>query len=954
MFQRVFFVLLIFGAFPGILSTQTSVRIGKTTDAQEDGARRRSEIARLNERGAYFLEQEPLDSALHFFRMAEAKLAGIPPTGPGAETQDQDQYAQTYDHLSLAFQKLQRLEKAMQYANLSMDLAISRYGENNPVTCRNYCRIGDLFFTAEEYLYSLDYYQKAAYVLEKQALPGAETAEGKAFLGELYYRLAETYSRLSRPLSEVEPLYQKSLTLMEDESKRVSIQIGQSLKTALGYMREGDPASALETFTRADSLWKSHQTAFGKDKSFQLLRAEIIRMRGYYWKWQSQYEKTLSCYKEYVRITDSLGISVRECWVLKVLMEIGEIYGQRVRTSESNADSSVYFTQKALHKVCRTFDTYDITRVPEPDDVISHPYTYGILKQLARYHQLRAFAFGDEAEKIIALKTGLSLLELADKLHSRYLEEAAVLRGGRLGSLIAGSMFTFDAGMGFSYMLLQLEPGPDLLETGFYYLQRLKAQQIRLAHLKEEAQKLENLPDSVLEKERMLLSAIQNFENRVHQARKDADAAAVETWQYDSLFHAKRAYRSLIAGLSADYPGYWKDRFASKPATLQEVRQALKAEEVLVEYSVDKSTIRAFIIARDAAPQYIELISMEPEKVEEAFRIADQLNQLLGNSIMQRESSRANFVEWSHQLYEYFIQPLEAQLAGKKKLIIIGDGPTHVIPFGVLLPKDEVKSFTELDYLIRKYEIAYHYSSTLFVAGRKATSPPRSGIYAFAPVYDRQELAAAPGSIREYSADSALRAFDEDGNYAPLPESERETSSIIGLFDQQGGASNRLALRQNASESSLKAALGAPYRIVHIAGHSYADLENPGFSGIACAGLEAGDEDGTLHAGEINLLRIKADLVTLSSCESGYGKPEDNDGLLGLNRAFVYAGAPNVVFSLWKVYDKVSASLMVDFYTHILEEQSYSESLRAAKLRVLADPATASPHFWAAYMLIGG
>lgn len=245
MFQRAFFVLLIFGAFPGILSTQTSVRIGKTTDAQEDGARRRSEIARLNERGAYFLEQEPLDSALHFFRMAEAKLAGIPPTGPGAETQDQDQYAQTYDHLSLAFQQ-QRLEKAMQYANLSMDLAISRYGENNPVTCRNYCRIGDLFFTAEEYLYSLDYYQKAAYVLEKQALPGAETAEGKAFLGELYYRLAETYSRLSRPLSEVDPLYQKSLTLMEDEEKRVSIQIGQSLKTALGYMREGDPSSAFQ------------------------------------------------------------------------------------------------------------------------------------------------------------------------------------------------------------------------------------------------------------------------------------------------------------------------------------------------------------------------------------------------------------------------------------------------------------------------------------------------------------------------------------------------------------------------------------------------------------------------------------------------------------------------------------------------------------------------------------
>lgn len=868
--------------------------------------------------------------------------------------QDLEEYARICDQLSLACQKTQRLEKAMQYAFLSQDIAILRYGENNPVTCRNYGRIGDLFFTAEEYLYSLDYYQKAVYELEKRALQGTATAEDKAFLGELYNRLAESYSRLSRPVSEVNLLYQKSLALIEDEGKRVSIKINQLLITAVGYMRERDSASALETFARADSLWQSHQAAFGKDKAFQLLRAEIIRLTGYYWKWQTQYEKTLSCYKEYVRITDSLGVPIRESWVLKALMEIGEIYGQRVRTSKSHADSSVFYTQKALHKVCRTFDTHDLTQVPASDDVISHPYTYGILKQLARYHQIRAFTFGDEAEKVSALKTGLSLLDLADRLHSRYLEEAAILRGGRLGSLIAGSVITHDAGLGFSSMLFQLEPNQDLLETGFYYLQQLKAQQIRLAHLKEDAQKLENLPDSILEKERRLLAAIQYYENQVYQARQHADAAGVEIYLNDSLFHAKRAYRSLIAGLSTDYPGYWKDRFELKPATLQAARQTLQEDEALVEYSVDKSTIRAFIITRDQPPQLMDLITMEPARVEEAFTIAEKLNQLLANSMMQRESSRANFVEWSHRLYQYFIQPLEEKLAGKKRLIVIGDGPTHVIPFGVLLPTNEIKPFTELDYLIRRYEISYHYSTDLFVTSRRKTSAAHAGVYAFAPIYDRQDLAAAPDSVRQYRAASALRAFDQDGNYAPLPESERETRSIIGLFNRQQTAHNSLALRQEASESSLKAALEQPYRFVHIAGHSYADLENPRFSGIACAGPEAGKEDGTLHAGEISLLRVKADLVTLSSCESGHGKPEDNDGLLGLNRAFVYAGAPNVVFSLWKVYDKVSASLMVDFYARILESHSFSEALRAAKLRVLADPATASPHFWGAYMLIGG
>ena len=105
--------------------------------------------------------------------------------------------------------------------------------------------------------------------------------------------------------------------------------------------------------------------------------------------------------------------------------------------------------------------------------------------------------------------------------------------------------------------------------------------------------------------------------------------------------------------------------------------------------------------------------------------------------------------------------------------------------------------------------------------------------------------------------------------------------------------------------------------------------------------------------GEIYTLQSKADLVTLSSCESGFGKVTWHDGVLGLNRAFLYAGTPNVVFSLWKVYDKVSADLMVDFYKNILDGKDYSESLREAKLKLLNNEATAAPHFWSPYLLIG-
>jgi CHAT domain-containing protein len=113
-------------------------------------------------------------------------------------------------------------------------------------------------------------------------------------------------------------------------------------------------------------------------------------------------------------------------------------------------------------------------------------------------------------------------------------------------------------------------------------------------------------------------------------------------------------------------------------------------------------------------------------------------------------------------------------------------------------------------------------------------------------------------------------------------------------------------------------------------------------------------EDNILYTGEIYNLKIKANLVVLSSCESGYGYLDASEGILGLNRAFMYSGVPNVVYSLWKVYDKVSADLMINFYDSVLDNQNYAAALRASKLKMLEEKATASPHYWGAFLFMGG
>lgn len=100
-------------------------------------------------------------------------------------------------------------------------------------------------------------------------------------------------------------------------------------------------------------------------------------------------------------------------------------------------------------------------------------------------------------------------------------------------------------------------------------------------------------------------------------------------------------------------------------------------------------------------------------------------------------------------------------------------------------------------------------------------------------------------------------------------------------------------------------------------------------------------------------LNLKSDLLVLSSCESGVGKLMKGEGLQALSRGFFFAGTPNIVFSLWRILDKPTKKLMVNFYSNVLNGLSYSEALRQAKLSLINDPQTAFPYFWSSFILVG-
>ena len=158
------------------------------------------------------------------------------------------------------------------------------------------------------------------------------------------------------------------------------------------------------------------------------------------------------------------------------------------------------------------------------------------------------------------------------------------------------------------------------------------------------------------------------------------------------------------------------------------------------------------------------------------------------------------------------------------------------------------------------------------------------------------------------------------------------------------------SVRKNAAFEKLD-----DFRYIHFATHGFLDELHPGRSGILLSRAPASEEDGILHTGEIMRLKLNADIVTLSACSTGLGKFVNGEGVLGLTRAFFYAGARNVAVSLWNVNDSATATLMESFYLNLRRGLPKKEALRAAKLNLLrsSQPSWRHPYFWAAFVLEG-
>jgi CHAT domain-containing protein len=331
------------------------------------------------------------------------------------------------------------------------------------------------------------------------------------------------------------------------------------------------------------------------------------------------------------------------------------------------------------------------------------------------------------------------------------------------------------------------------------------------------------------------------------------------------------------------------------------------------------------------------------------------------------------FQRLSYKLYQQLFPDIGIIDKKVKNLIIIPDGSLATLPFESLLTENytgDIDAYKEYPYLIKKYNVSYSYSANLFYLtfSNKASSTIEitnlNDWLAFAPVFDNRIGQNMVMSSRELQ--HQLNELKTDfmminrsmfnGNYIrSLPATEIETEAIFKLYDDNN-LKAKVLLHDNANEKSIKSGELEQYRVLHIATHGFVNSERPELSGLLMAQDTTGVEDGVLFSGEIYNLKLNADLVVLSACETGLGKIQKGEGIIGLTRALLYAGAKNIIVSLWQVLDESTSDLMVDFYKNSLKSKgqlSYSEALRNAKLKMIIEGKYANPFFWSPFILIG-
>ena len=443
-------------------------------------------------------------------------------------------------------------------------------------------------------------------------------------------------------------------------------------------------------------------------------------------------------------------------------------------------------------------------------------------------------------------------------------------------------------------------------------------------------------------------------------------------------------------------PSY-KALTSNQPLTVAEVQQkVLDDQTVLLEYSlgadasylwaISSKEIRLYELAgKPTLDKLVEDLRAQliPSKLRRRIVGLEAGDSARGLGVASASEDAAPLVAAASAVYKAAVEPA-ASVIGEKRLLIVADGSLNYVPFEALVTSAASGDFSSLPYLIKSNEIIYSPSASVVGAIREQRHPSAGNTLLIIadPVFNSVDPRARGAAVSTTTADtrglglaSALAdvegqegaaATAQTGKMQGLPLARlpgtRTEAEQISVLAKKAGLQTDVWWDLNANEENVETRDVSKYRVLHIATHGLLNVERPQFTGVVLSLIGNKSADGFLRTDEVFNLRLGSPLVMLSACETGIGKQKRGEGVMGLTRAFLYAGAPTVGVSLWSVADKSTAELMTDFYRRLLTsptgasasaESSPAAAMRGAQLAMISGKKYSAPFYWAPFVLVG-
>jgi CHAT domain-containing protein/Tfp pilus assembly protein PilF len=844
--------------------------------------------------------------------------------------------AKSFQKLAFKYLQDQAFDQALELYQKALAIQLEVLGKDHPEVAKTYNSLALIYWHKKQPGDAeLSYIKSYSIKLRQfQGVPGDVEEKFLLMNGEKKYKKGEfrnARDHFSRTMAEYQKRYGQNKPLFVKLYEQIGIL----------HALEGNDDSALENLRRAFDLRLEIYGDLTPQAAVGYLNLGIcLRLKG-------DYEEALKYLNNALRIRqERLGEFHPEN--ADIYYQLGKVYDQRLQL-----DEALSYYQKALRALVPGFADNRLTANPSVETFSAKEKLLEILTAKANALKMKYLHHPEQVEALRSAFSTYSLLSrLVEMMRQGYKSESYKLFfGEKIHTLYQDAIRT-------ALLLYDIDKNQQYKEAAFVLSEKSKAVVLAEAMNEARARQFAGIPPTLLEKEENLKHELTYYDTYLQKEyhKESPDPAKTRSLE-EHYFTMVLEYLRLIDRFETGYKRYYDLKYKPSVVDLAKIRHSLAADTALIEYFIGEGVLHIFVLT-DSGMEVEEL----PLDVNLNHLVTDYSRAI-------KKIEEGPFLQLSWRLYRMLLKPVRHLVDKKKKLIIIPDGPLYTLPFESLISGASGSSdLSQRDFMVKHFAINYHYSANLWLysAERQYKTRKETAFIGFAPVFGQgirsgYIIANEPGTGAKDRDPlyNSVNLRDMPGNPMPavsqLPASEEEVRSIIRLFQSRHKKAVGYFHRK-ATEDNFKTANLQDFNLIHIATHSLKDEGQDQLSGLIFSPPEKNQpagEDGILYSGEIYNLHLDAELIVLSSCESGVGKLVKGEGMMALNRGFFYSGIRNIVFSLWKVEDRSTSRLMIAFYRNILQGYPFSEALQMAKLEMIRDPFTAFPKYWSAFVLVG-